>query len=96
MQLLVAYDVNTTTKEGRRRLRRVARVCKDFGQRVQYSLFEVSVGDTDLARLRARLLAEIDPAADNLRLYRLAGGFGDVVEAHGRNRAIDFEGPLII
>jgi CRISPR-associated protein Cas2 len=96
MHLLVAYDVSTTTPEGRRRLRRVARVCCDYGQRVQYSLFEVVVGETDLVRLRGRLLDEIDPAADSLRLYRLGGNFDGLVEAHGRNRSIDFEGPLVI
>ncbi len=96
MHVLVTYDVNTQTSAGRRRLRRVARVCLDFGQRVQYSVFECVVGETEFARLRTRLLVEIDPEADNLRLYRLAGSFTEVVEAHGRNRAIDFEGPLII
>jgi CRISPR-associated protein Cas2 len=96
MNILVAYDVNTTTPAGRRRLRRVARVCLDFGQRVQYSLFECAVGETELATLRTRLLSEIDTAADSLRLYRLNGGFGDMVEAHGRNRAVDFQAPLIV
>jgi CRISPR-associated protein Cas2 len=96
MYLLVAYDVETTTPEGRRRLRRVARVCQDYGQRVQYSVFEVSVGETDLVRFRGRLLGEIDPEKDSLRLYVLGGRFAEVVEAHGRNRSIDFEGPLVV
>ena len=95
MQVLVSYDVQTTTKEGRRRLRRVARVCQDFGQRVQYSVFECTVGETELAALRAKLLDEINPAVDSLRLYRLVGKFDDVVESYGKDRRIDFEGPLI-
>ena len=96
MNVLVTYDVQTTTAEGRRRLRRVARVCLDFGQRVQYSVFECSVGETELAKLRSRLLDEIDPAEDSLRLYRLVGNFGEVVESHGRDRRIDYDGPLVV
>jgi CRISPR-associated protein Cas2 len=95
MNVLVTYDVNTTTPEGRRRLRRVARVCLDFGQRVQYSVFECVVEATELAQMRERLVSEIDPATDSLRLYTLGGNFAGVVETHGCNRAIDFEGPLI-
>ena len=96
MNLLVTYDVSTTTPEGRRRLRRVAQVCQDFGQRVQYSVFECSVGETDLVRLRSRLLDEIDPDEDSLRLYRLHGSIADTVEVHGLDRRIDFDGPLIV
>lgn len=95
MNLLVTYDVSTTTPEGRRRLRRVAQVCEDFGQRVQYSVFECSVGEADLVRLRSRLLDEMDPGEDSLRLYSLPGRLSDAVEVHGRDRRIDFEGPLI-
>ncbi len=96
MNLLVTYDVSTTTPEGRRRLRRVAQVCQDFGQRVQYSVFECSVGETDLVRLRSRLLDEIDPDDDSLRLYRLHGSISETVEVHGLDRRVDFEGPLIV
>ena len=95
MQILISYDVQTTTKEGRRRLRRVARICQDYGQRVQYSVFECSVGETELTTLRAKLLAEVNSAEDSLRLYRLIGNFGDVVESYGKDRRIDFDGPLI-
>jgi CRISPR-associated protein Cas2 len=96
MNVLVTYDVQTTTAEGRRRLRRVARVCLDFGQRVQYSVFECSVGDAELVQLRGRLLDEIDPAEDSLRLYRLVGNFTEVVESHGKDRRIDYDGPLVV
>jgi CRISPR-associated protein Cas2 len=95
MQILVTYDVSTTTKEGRRRLRRVAQVCLDFGQRVQKSVFECSVGQTELAQLRQRLLSEMNEDEDNIRLYRLHGPFCDVVESYGRDWRIDFDGPLI-
>jgi CRISPR-associated protein Cas2 len=96
MQMLVCYDVATTTPEGRRRLRRVARVCLDFGQRVQQSVFECSVDETGLTRLRAQLLDEVDLSEDSLRLYRLIGKFDEVVESYGRDRRLDFEGPLIV
>jgi CRISPR-associated protein Cas2 len=96
MQLLVTYDVATTTSEGRRRLRRVARVCADFGQRVQKSVFECSVDERQLVTLRSRLLDEVDLAEDSLRLYRLVGAFAEVVEHYGKDPRIDFDGPLIV
>jgi CRISPR-associated protein Cas2 len=98
MNILVTYDVSTVTKEGQRRLRRVARACEDYGQRVQYSVFECVLGETDLVRFRNRLLAEIDPSEDSLRLYHLHSSFRDegMVERFGRDGAIDFEGPLIV
>jgi CRISPR-associated protein Cas2 len=96
MQILVCYDVSTTTAEGRRRLRRVARVCCDFGQRVQKSVFECSVDEKQAVLLRSRLLDEVDLAEDNLRLYRLGGAFGDVVEQYGKDSRVDFDGPLIV
>ncbi|NJL02614.1 MAG: CRISPR-associated endonuclease Cas2 [Spirulinaceae cyanobacterium SM2_1_0] len=71
MDILVAYDVNTETKAGRRRLRQVAAVCKDFGQRVQQSVFECRVTQAQLEALRAKLLDIIHREQDNLRIYRL-------------------------
>lgn len=96
MNVLVTYDVQTTTPAGRRRLRRVAQVCLDFGQRVQYSVFECNVGELEFVKLRGRLLDEIDPAEDSLRLYRLLGNFSEVVESHGKDRRVDFDGPLVV
>lgn len=96
VNLLVCYDVNTLTPAGRRRLRRVALACKDFGQRVQLSVFEISVSPTNLERLRQRLLREIDPEEDSLRLYLLAGRREEVVEAYGRDQYVDFTAPLIV
>ena len=71
MLMLVTYDVATTTPEGRRRLRRVAQVCLNFGQRVQLSVFECSVGEKQLVQLRHDLLEEINPHEDSLRFYNL-------------------------
>jgi CRISPR-associated protein Cas2 len=95
MQVLVCYDVTTTTPEGRRRLRRVARVCLDFGQRVQQSVFECTLDEKELTRLRSQLLDEINLEEDSLRLYRLIGKFEEIVESYGCDRRIDFDGPLI-
>jgi CRISPR-associated protein Cas2 len=96
MNILVTYDVSTITSAGRRRLRRAARVCCDFGQRVQQSVFECSVDEKQMVLLRSRLLDEVDLEEDNLRLYRLSGAFADVVEQYGKDRRVDFEGPLIV
>jgi CRISPR-associated protein Cas2 len=96
MNVLVCYDVNTLTAAGRRRLRRVATVCKDFGQRVQYSVFECTVSEANLERLRQRLLKEIHPQEDSLRLYYLGPRRQGVVEAHGRDHYVDFTDPLVV
>lgn len=93
--MLVAYDVNTETLAGRRRLRRVARACLDFGQRVQNSVFECEVDPGQWTALRARLVAEIDPALDNLRFYRLGADGHKRVEHIGAKPALDLEGPLL-
>ncbi len=96
MDIVVTYDVNTLTREGRRRLRRVAKVCVGCGQRVQWSVFECSVTDIQFERFKQRLLAEIDEKEDSLRIYHLYGGRQDAVESYGRDGYIDFSDPLIL
>ncbi|MGH8566425.1 MAG: CRISPR-associated endonuclease Cas2 [Gammaproteobacteria bacterium] len=96
MLVLVCYDVNTETRAGRRRLRRVARVCEGVGQRVQKSVFECQVDLMRMEVLERRLLAEIDLTQDNLRLYRLPDSRGCEVREHGIFRATDFKAPLVI
>ncbi len=96
MLVLVCYDVNTETKEGRRRLRRVARVCESTGQRVQKSVFECQLDVAKFEALERKLLAEIDPTVDCLRLYRIPGSRGFEALEHGKFRAIDFDGPLVL
>lgn len=95
MFVLVSYDVATTTKAGRRRLRRVAQACLDYGQRVQNSVFECQIDPTQWARLRLRLIDEYDPAEDSLRFYFLGSNWKHRVEHHGAKPSIDLEGPLI-
>ena len=96
MQLLVCYDVNTTSPEGERRLRRVAQTCQAFGQRVQYSVFECRVNDTRAEQLRQRLLDLIEPDVDSLRIYSLPGDRDVLVEAYGVDRYRDYSEPLVI
>jgi len=96
MDILVAYDVNTLTKAGRSRLRRVAKVCEGSGQRVQLSVFECTVSEAQMEIFRTRLLKVIDENEDNLRIYRLHGRRQDVVESYGRDSYVDFQQPLVI
>ncbi len=96
MLVIVCYDVNTETKVGRRRLRRVAKVCEGIGQRVQKSVFECQVDLMQMEDLERRLLAEIEPAEDNLRLYRMPDTRGCEVREHGIFRSTDFDGPLVL
>ncbi|NCP80535.1 MAG: CRISPR-associated endonuclease Cas2 [Gallionella sp.] len=96
MLIIVAYDVSTETKEGRRRLRRVAKVCESIGQRVQNSVFECRVNQMQYEELERNLLAEINEKEDNLRLYRLTEPVELHIKEHGHFRAVDFEGPLVI
>ena len=96
MDVLVAYDVSTETREGRRRLRRVAAACQAFGQRVQKSVFECSVTATQLMQLEQRLLGCIDPKEDRLRIYRLMEPRELHVRIHGANTDVDFAAPLVV
>lgn len=96
MMILVSYDVSTTTAAGRRRLRRVAKVCEDYGQRVQGSVFECLVDPTKLTELRFRLLAEIEETEDSLRFYHLGASWRGKVEHVGTKPVPDPEGPLIV
>lgn len=95
MLMLIAYDVSTATSAGRRRLRRVARACLDYGQRVQNSVFECEVDPAQWAMLKARLISEIDPSADSLRFYRLGAEGKRRVEHVGAKPIQDLDGPLL-
>ena len=96
MLVLVCYDVSTESKAGRRRLRRVAKVCESTGQRVQKSVFECQLDVAQFETLERDLLAEIDPLQDCLRMYRIPNTRGFEVVEHGAFKAIDFEGPLVL
>jgi CRISPR-associated protein Cas2 len=95
MLILVTYDVSTKTPAGERRLRRVAQVCQDFGQRVQKSVFECSVDLAKYEDLTRRLVRCIDKDEDSLRFYRLVEPRDRYQKVFGLDHAVDFEAPLI-
>ena len=95
MLMLVTYDVATGDAAGRRRLRRIARLCQDYGQRVQYSVFECQVDPAEWTALRNRLMSEIDEAADSLRFYRLGANWRRRVEHVGAKASYDPDGTLV-
>ncbi len=88
--------MNTGTKAGQKRLRQVAKACEGYGQRVQDSVFECTVSETDMERFRIRLLRIIDADMDSLRIYRLHPDRGRVVEVHGVDLYRDLSEPMII
>ena len=96
MLIIVTYDVSTETREGRKRLRRVAKICEGVGQRVQKSVFECRVDLAQYEELERRLLAEIEQKEDNLRLYRLTEPVELHIKEYGIFRAVNFEGPLVV
>jgi CRISPR-associated protein Cas2 len=96
MFVLVSYDVSTTDAEGPKRLHKVAKACQDYGQRVQYSVFECIVDPAQWAFLKQRLIDEIDDKVDSLRFYYLGSNWRRRVEHVGAKKAIDQQGPLIV
>ena len=95
MLMLVTYDISTSDEGGARRLRRVARACQDYGQRVQYSVFECEVDPAQWVSLKARLIREIDSDKDSLRFYRLGANWRSRVEHVGTKQAYDPGAPMV-
>ena len=96
MEVLVTYDVATDNAQGRRRLRRVAQVCKNYGQRVQKSVFECTVNQAQYEQLIRDLVFCIDEREDNLRIYRLREPVGEFCKHFGVNPSIRFDDPLVV
>ncbi len=96
MNILVTYDVATDSSDGRRRLRKVAQACQDFGQRVQKSVFECSVSEMQYEEVIRRLLKIIKEDEDSLRVYRLIEPKDKHVGVYGIDTAVDFEEPLVL
>ncbi len=94
--VLVSYDVCTMDNKGRRRLRRVAKACQDYGQRVQFSVFECNVEPAQWETLKQRLIEEIYSDEDSLRFYYLGSNWRRRVEHIGAKESVDLEAPLII
>ena len=96
MMVLVSYDVSTTSTSGQKRLRRIAKVCRDYGQRVQYSVFEIELDFAQWTFLKSKLCDLIDPRQDSLRLYYLGKNWQTKVEHVGAKPVLDLNGPLIL
>ena len=95
MWVLITYDVSTQTPAGRSRLRRVAKTCEDYGQRVQKSVFECTVNEVTFHLMKSRLLDIINEEEDSIRFYKLPEGRDKRVEEYGRSNVVDFTDPLL-
>lgn len=96
MYILLTYDVSTVDKAGQRRLRRVAKTCLDYGQRVQNSVFECKVNPAQLVELKGKLLSILKEETDSLRFYHLGKNWEQKVEHHGKNDDYNIDKPLIL
>lgn len=94
MLVLIVYDVATSDEGGTKRLRQIARACQDYGQRVQKSVFECTVGEKEWAALKARLVGVMSREKDSLRCYFLDA---DVkIDHYGASEPMDMDGPLVV
>lgn len=96
MMVLVSYDVSTTSEGGARRLRRIAKVCQDYGQRVQFSVFELEVDPARWVSIRQQLCDLMDSDVDSLRFYFMGSKWKEKVEHIGAKPALDLHGPLVL
>ena len=96
MLVVITYDVNTETPAGQKRLRKVAKQCQNYGQRVQNSVFECLIDAAQLQQLKYRLTEIIDPETDSLRFYNLGNNWRNRVAHIGAKPGIDLEGPLVL
>ena len=96
MLILITYDVDTKDADGRSRLRRVAKACVDYGQRVQNSVFECLLSPKDYLKLKLRIEAIANPQKDSVRYYRLGAEYKSKIEHFGAKPGYDPEGPLIL
>ena len=97
MMMLITYDISLEDPEGSSRLRRVAKLCQDYGVRVQFSIFECDIAPDQWVKLKAGLLDIFKPETDSLRFYHLGSKWRGKVEHHGAKPAVDvFKDTLII
>ncbi len=94
--VLITYDVNTETPEGKTRLRKVAKVCVNYGQRVQNSVFECLLSPLDLKKVRLQIEDIVDKSTDSVRYYFLGDNWIKRVEQYGKQTSYNPETPLII
>jgi len=96
MMVLITYDVSTTSEAGKKRLHKVAKICQNYGQRVQNSVFECIIDPVQVVQLKNHLMSIIDLEQDSLRFYYLGNEWRNRVEHIGAKKSIDIEGPLIL
>lgn len=96
MYILITYDVATSADGGKRRLRQVAKVCLDYGQRVQNSVFECSLDPAKFVELKQRILRIVDLEEDSVRFYHLGNNWRKRVDHFGKKGGFDIEGPLVL
>ena len=96
IDVLVCYDVETASEGGKRRLRRMAKACSAYGQRVQYSVFELNVPPAMLEKFVHKAVGIMDTEKDSLRVYRLGADRDEYLRIYGRDGWVDFEQPLIV
>jgi len=96
MMVLVSYDVSSISAGGAKRLRRIAKLCRDYGQRVQFSVFELEVDPARWVNIRQQLFDLMDPEVDSLRFYFLGSKWQEKVEHIGAKPALDLHGPLVL
>lgn len=96
MMVLVSYDVSTVDKSGKTRLRKVAKECQNYGQRVQNSVFEIDVDYSTFLKIKDKLLKLIDENSDSLRFYYLGNNWKRRIEHYGAKQTYDIEGTIII
>lgn len=96
MQVLITYDVKTSSKKGNRRLRQVAKICTNYGQRVQNSVFELNIYPSDLVKIKSQLKKAIDLEEDSIRIYNLGKNWERRVESLGKDETYNPEKDLLI
>lgn len=96
MMVLITYDVSTESPGGEKRLRKVAKECVNYGQRVQNSVFECIFDEAKFREVKHRLVQIIDKEVDSLRFYRLGSNYQCKIEHIGAKKSVDLEGPLIL
>lgn len=96
MLVLVTYDVSTEDRSGQKRLRQVAKICQNYGIRVQNSVFECHVDSAELIKMRHNLEAIIDSNCDSLRFYNLGNNYKTKVVHIGAKPSFDINEPLVL
>ena len=96
MNILITYDVSLADESGAKRLRRVAKICKNYGQRVQNSVFECVISEAHYVNLKAQLLLEIDEVLDTIRIYNMGKSGFTKTEVLGKETSYNVEAPLIL